>query len=179
MKRRTSAWIVAALMSVLVAASVHAASAWLRYVHPRLGFSLTYPAGWVIGPKVSEIEVMVLGPGPVIAGGVRLNANVTSESLPPGVSVAEYEEANESQLRLLFQDYRRLRTDRTKVGGYVATLRYFTWRRNDGVELYQIQLVTVAGTQGYVVTGTTAASSPNLQAELQLLTSILVGFRPR
>lgn len=116
-----SAWIVAALMTALLAVGpVSAASAWLRYVHPRLGFSLTYPAGWVIGPKVSGIEVMVLGPGPVIAGGVRLNANVTSESLPPGVSVAEYEEANESQLRLLFQDYRRLRTDRTKVGEYVA-----------------------------------------------------------
>jgi len=175
-----STWIVAALITALLAVgSVSTASAWLRYVHPRLGFSLTYPAGWVIGPKVSGIEVMVLGPGPVIAGGVRVNANVTSESLPPGVSVAEYEEANESQLRLLFQDYRRLRTDRTKVGEYVATLRYFTWRRNDGVELYQIQLVTVAGTQGYVVTGTTAASSSNLQAEVQLLTSILVGFRPK
>jgi len=179
MKRRTSAWIVAALMTVLVAASVHAASAWLQYIHPRLGFSLTYPAGWIVGPKTSGIEVMVLSPSPVSPGGVRLNVNVVSENLPPGVTIEQYVEANESQLRLLFHGYKRLRTDRTKVGEYVARLRYFTWTRNDGVELYQLQLVTIAGTNGYVVTGTTAASSPNLQSEVQLLATILAGFRPK
>jgi len=61
----------------------------------------------------------------------------------------------------------------------VARLCYFTWTRNDGVELYQLQLVTIAGTNGYVVTGTTAASSPNLQSEVQLLATILAGFRPK
>jgi hypothetical protein len=174
-----SSWIVAALMTALLAGSVHAASAWVQYVHPRLGFLLTYPADWVIGPKLSGLEVMVLGPSPVSNGGVRLNVNVVSETLPPGVTIKQYEEANESQLHLLFHGYKRLRTDRTKVGGYVAWLRYFTWTRNDGVELYQMQLVTIAGTNGYVVTGTTAASSPNLQSEVQLLATILAGFRPR
>jgi hypothetical protein len=178
MHRRWTFWIITLLL-LLNSGQSSATAEWSRYVHPRLGFSLTYPAGWIVGPRTSGIEVMVLSPSPVSPGGVRLNVNVTSESLPPGVSLAQYEDANESQLKLLFHEYRRLRTDSTKVGEYGARLRYFTWRRNDGLELYQIQLVTIAGTHGYVVTGTTAASSANLQGEVQLLASILVGFRPR
>jgi hypothetical protein len=177
MYKRLTFWIVALLL--LQGGQISNAGAWSRFVHPTLGFSLTYPADWVIGPKASGIEVIVLSSSQASPGGVRLNVNVTSESLPPGVSVAEYEEASESQLKLLFQGYRRLRTDNTKVGKYPARLRYYTWRRNDGVDLYQIQLVTIARTQGYVVTGTTAASSATLETDVQLLASILVSFRPK
>lgn len=175
--RRLTLWAVALLL--LSASQSSATAAWSRYVHPRLGFSFVYPADWVIGPNVSGVEVMVLSPAPATPSGVRLNVNVTSESVPTGGSVQKYEDANELQLRQLFQGYRRLRTDQTTVGQYAARLRHFTWRRNDGLDLYQIQLVTVANTQGYVVTGTTWASSPNLETDIQLLTSILVGFRPR
>jgi hypothetical protein len=177
MYRRLTFLIIALLL--LQSGQSSATAAWSKYVHPALGFSLTYPASWILGPKASGVEVVVLGPSQASPSGVRLNVNVTSESLPPGVSVAQYEDASESQLKLLFQGYRRLRTDSTKVGKYPARLRYYTWRRNDGLDLYQIQLVTIAGTQGYVVTGTTAASSANLETEVQLLASILVSFRPK
>ncbi len=180
MRARATARIAAALLAVLLAAGQSStAAAWLRYVHPKLGFSFSYPSGWVIAPRISGIEAMVVGPEPSGVSGLRLNVNVTTEPLPPGVSVEEFEEASDSQLRLLFQGYRRLRVDRTKLGSDEALLRYFTWKRNDGVELYQMQLVTVASTQGYVVTGTTATSSSRLQDEAQLLVSILASFRPR
>lgn len=179
------AWIFARMIAMLLLAVLlaagqsSAAPAWQKFVHPKLGFSFTYPFGWVIAPPMSGIDVMVIGPEPAGVSSVRVNVNVTSEGLPTGVSVEQFEDANEAQLRLLFQGYRRLRTDRTHVGEHAALLRYFTWRRNDGVELYQLQLVTVAGTQGYVVTGTTATSSMKLQDEAHLLSIILASFRPR
>lgn len=181
MRGRMAARSVAVLLlAVLLAAGPSsAAAAWLKFVHPKLGFSFSYPSGWVIAPPIHGIEVMVIGPEPAGVSGVRLNVNVTSEALPPGVSVDAYETANESQLQLLFHGYKRLRTDRTKAGGHAALLRYFTWKRNDGVELYQMQLVTVSDAQGYVVTGTTATSSAKLADDAQLLASILASFRPR
>ncbi|MDR7509441.1 MAG: hypothetical protein QN207_06490, partial [Armatimonadota bacterium] len=57
-------------------------------------------------------------------------------------------------------------------------VRYYTWIRGDGVELYQMQLAAIAGTRGYVVTGTTAAASRRLAEEARLLVSILLTFRP-
>lgn len=70
-------------------------------------------------------------------------------------------------------------TQRLARGGVGIGIWYYTWKRNDGVELYQIQLMVVAGGRGYVVTGTTGAASRRLQDEAQLLVGILVTFRPR
>src|SRR2546428_6851070 len=65
------------------------------------------------------------------------------------------------------------------ISSYAAVVRYYTWKRNDGVELYQMQLVTVAGRRGYVVTGTTTTASTRLADEANLLVSILLTFRPK
>jgi len=65
------------------------------------------------------------------------------------------------------------------ISSYAAVVRYYTWKRNDGVELYQMQLVTVAGSRGYVVTGTTTTASTRLADEAKLLVSILLTFRPK
>lgn len=173
--------LITIVMAVVVAGAdfATAAPAWQRFIHPTLGFSLSYPKGWDLVPPSESIAAMVVGQPPAGVSGLRLNVNVTTDKLPARVNVEEYEEANEAQIRLLFQGYRRLRTDRLQVGGTPAILRYYTWKRNDGVELYQIQLMVVAGGRGYVVTGTTGAASRRLQDEAQLLVGILVTFRPR
>lgn len=165
---------------LLVAAPALAApQEWVQYTHPQLGFALSYPKNWVTSPGVTGIAFMAVGPNPAGVVDLRLSVNVTMEQLPPKTTIDEYDAQNESGMGLLFQGYRRLRVDRTKVGGVPALLRYYTWKRNDGIELYQMQLVTVVDNRGYVVTGTTASASKRLMDEAKLLVSILLTFRPR
>lgn len=122
---------------------------------------------------------MALGPVAASAQNFRLNVNVTYEELPSGMNVENYEAQNEAGLGVLFTGYRRLRSDRLMIGAYPAVVRYYTWKRGDGVELYQMQLVTLAGNRGYVVTGTTTTASSHLADEAKLLVSILLTFRPK
>ncbi len=178
---RHQRWLqgLAALVSLLVLVPAASAQAWQTYRHPKLGFSLNYPDSWSVTNGPTGVVFMALGPTPSGVQGLRLNVNVTYEEVPTGVSVEEYEAQNETGLGLLFNGYRRLRTDRTMIGAFPAVVRYYTWKRNDGVELYQMQLVTIASTRGYVVTGTTATSSSNLSDDAKLLVSILLTFRPQ
>jgi len=64
------------------------------------------------------------------------------------------------------------------IGGRPAIFRYYTWKRNDGLELYQMQLYLVASARAYVITGTTATRSGQLQREVGLLQQIIQTFRP-
>src|SRR5207245_11362520 len=120
-----------------------------------------------------------LGPSSQRGQSFWLTGKVTPEELPSGSNVEDCEAPNESGLGLLFTGYRRLRTDRLLIGSYPAVVRYYTWKRGDGVELYQLQLVTLAGSRGYVVTGTTTTASTRLANEAKLLVSILLTFRPK
>lgn len=76
-------------------------------------------------------------------------------------------------------NYQRLRSDRTTVGGRPAILRYFTWKRNDGLLIYQMQLFTYAGRRAYVVTATTRATSPTIAQEAGILQRIVASSRVR
>lgn len=168
--------VMATVLGVIAPAS---AQGWQTFRHPKLGFSLNFPDNWSITNGPTGVVFMALGPSPAGVQGLRLNVNVTYEEIPLGMGVEEYDTQNESGLGLLFNGYRRLRTDKTMIGSYPAVVRYYTWKRNDGMELYQLQLVTIAGTRGYVVTGTTATSSTRLPDETKLLVSILLTFRPQ
>ncbi|HTE03614.1 MAG TPA: DcrB-related protein [bacterium] len=179
---RRRAGSLAILLSTLLLAlpgTAQATAGWQTYTHPQLGFSLSYPDEWVATNGPSGVVFMVLGPAAAGAQNFRLNVNVTSEELPSGINVEDYEAQNESGLGLLFTGYRRLRSDRLLIGSYPAVVRYYTWKRGDGVELYQLQLVTLAGSRGYVVTGTTTTASTRLADEAKLLVSILLTFRPK
>jgi len=171
------------LLSVAVLAAfggtAAAAPGWLTFTHPELGFSLSYPDSWMVTNAPSGVVFMAIGPNPAGVRSLRMNVNVGYEDVPAGTTLDAYEAQNEAGQGLLFTGYQRLRTDRTTVGGAPAVLRYFTWKRNDGVELYQMQLVTIVGPRGYVVTGTTATASTRLADEAKLLASIVLTFRPR
>ena len=156
-----------------------ATEGWQTFTHPQLGFALSYPDGWTQAKGPTGVAFMAVGPAPAGGPGFRMNVNVTYEEIPSGMNVEDYEAQNESSLGLLFTGYHRLRSDRTMIGSFPAVVRYYTWKRGDGVELYQMQLVTIAGSHGYVVTGTTTTSSSRLADEAKLLISILLTFRPR
>lgn len=177
-RHTTEKTIVAALIVALGGSLASAQLGWQTFTHPKLGFSLSYPGGWDTTDGPTGVVFMAIGP---FAAGqnFRMNVNVTYEELPTKMTLAEYEAQNESGLGLLFSGYERLRVDPIMLGTNQATLRYYTWKRGDGVKLYQIQLVTVTGSHGYVVTGTTTASSTRLLDDAKLLTSILVTFRPQ
>jgi hypothetical protein len=173
--------IATAVVAVLLgtAAAPAAVPGWATFAHPQLGFSLSYPRDWTETKGITGVAFMVVGPASVGGAAPRLNVNVTSDELPARMTAEQYDAQAESGLGMLFHGYRRLRRDVTMLGAFPAIIRYYTWKRNDGVELYQMQLVTVVGTRGYVVTGTTSTSSARLADETSLLASILMTFQPQ
>src|SRR5438132_1395933 len=131
---RQRAGSLAIFLSVLLLAlpgTAQATAGWQTYTHPQLGFSLSYPDGWAETNGPSGVAFMALGPAAAGGQSFRLNVNVTSEELPSGMNVEDYEAQNESGLGLLFTGYRRLRTDRLLIGSYPAVVRYYTWKRGD------------------------------------------------
>src|SRR5574337_533515 len=172
---------LAAVLGVLLlvaATRALAATEWQTFTHPDLGFMLSYPGGWSVTKNPTGIVFMAIGPSSAGVPARKMNVNVTLEEVRANTSVDQYDAQNESELGMHFHGYQRLRTDKTAIGVFPALIRYYTWTNGDGTELYQMQLITIAGTHAYVVTGTTAKGSTKLADELQLLVSILLTFRP-
>ena len=152
--------VIAAAAVVLTLSGAAAGQAsWSTFTHPAFGFSLTYPDGWEVSSEDGPIAFMVIGPQPAGVENLRLNVNVTTDRVPTDMTVDRFEAASESRMGLLFNGYTRLRTDRTTVAGRAAILRYYTWKRNDGLD-------------------TTATQSGQLQRDAQLLLRIIQTFRP-
>jgi hypothetical protein len=175
MKRGAAILVLGVL--ALAAGDAPGAEAWKRFVHPSLGFSLSYPPDWAARSEQGIVGVALVGPEIPGAHGLRINVNVVSEMLPREGNLELIESIAERQVSLILSGYRRLRSDRTTLGGRPAILRYFTWRRNDGVEIYQMQLFTYAGRRAYVVTGTTLATSPTIEQDAGLLQRVVTTFR--
>jgi len=170
--------IAALVLALLLDPAAAGQTAWREFKHPAFGFSLSYPEVWEAASEDGPIAFMVVGPAPAGVDGIRLSVNVTTERVPADLTVDRFESLSESRMGLLFQSYNRLRTDRLSLGGHRAILRYYTWKRNDGLEVYQMQLHVVAAGRAYVVTGTTAARSAQLKNEADLLLRIVSTFRP-
>jgi hypothetical protein len=177
MTRRVAILMVLGVLSLR--AHTSAAEAWTRFTHPSLGFSLSYPAEWDARAQQGIVGVALIGPEIAGTHGLHINVNVVSEALGQEGNLDLIESIAERQVSLILSDYKRLRSDRTTLGGRPAILRYFTWRRNDGLEIYQMQLFTYAGRRAYVVTGTTLATSPTIAQDAGLLQRIVTTFRIR
>ncbi|MGH2398854.1 MAG: DcrB-related protein [bacterium] len=179
MPRRIWQALVAAAVVLTLAGAAAAQATWETFTHPQHGFSLKYPSDWEADGGKDPLVFLAVGPLASGMSSFRINVNVVMESVPADITVERYEASSESQMGLLFQGYRRLRTDRTTVGNVPALLRYYTWRRNDGLELYQMQLNVVSRGRAYIVTGTTSTQSSQLEREAELLVRILQTFRTR
>jgi predicted Zn-dependent protease len=172
-------FLISAVLIVLLSGRARAQERWQTFIHPQLGFSLSYPEGWTVPRNPTGIVFMAIGPEPAGVQGQRMNINVTYEEVRVGTTVDQFDAQNEAEQGMLDKGYRRLRTDKTLIDTSPAVIRYYIWKRDDGVERYQMQLVTIAGTQAYTVTGTTSTASARLADETKLLVSILLTFRPR
>lgn len=177
MKRSAAVLTMCGLLAI-AAAGARGAEAWKRFVHPTQGFALSYPAGWELMSRQGTLGVVVVGPEIAGTDGMRVSVSVASENLPREISLDQYESITESKIALIFNGYQRLRTDRTQVAGRAAVLRYFTWKRNDGLGIYQMQLYTLVGRRAYVVTATTTTTSPTLAQDAALLRRIMLTFAP-
>lgn len=176
---RRVAFVAVLAIAVASGAVLAAVPAWLKFTHPELGFSVSYPGDWMLAGGVAGVDFVALGPEVAGVRGMRLNVNVTHDPVPAGTSVDVYHTRSEEVLKSTFSGYRPVQAARVNVGTFPAVLRQYTWKRNDGVELYQLQLLTIDRARGYVVTGTTLAVSSHLKGEAKALANIMLTFRPR
>jgi hypothetical protein len=155
-----------------------AATPWVMYTAPRLGFSIGFPTSWA--PTVARGFVFaVIGPAAADLPTIRLNVTVAVAELPSGTTPDVFDTQTEEmmQANVKVNEYRVLQIERVTVGTLPAMFRVYTWKRKEGLGLHVQQLVVVRGTRGYVVTGTTGAASSQLDDEVSLLKSILMTFQ--
>lgn len=173
---------VVAILAIAIACGTALAApapAWLKFTHPELGFSVSYPEDWILAGGVAGVDFVALGPQVAGVQGMRLNINITHDAVPAGTSVDVYHVKSEEVLKSTFSAYHLVQAARLTIGTFPAVLRQYTWKRGDGVELYQLQLLTIETARGYVITGTTLAGSSHLKGETKALSTIMLTFRPR
>src|SRR5574337_515721 len=172
--------IVTLIVALLLAPAIMttAAPPWVTYTHPQLGFSLSYPENWE-ATDPSPFDFRMRSPSAGVPG-TYLNVIVAHDNVPYGTSLETYftitgqGQAASPQV----SEYLVLRTDRVMLGLFPALLRHITYSGN-GTGFRTQQLVIVDGTRGLRVQGTTRTASTTLEEDVNLLTAILMTFRPR
>src|SRR5436309_15689713 len=81
--------VVVAIFAVVIASStvLAASPAGLKFTHPHLGFSVSYPEDWMLAGGVAGVDFVLLGPQVAGVQGMRLNVNMTHDRVPAGTSV--------------------------------------------------------------------------------------------
>ena len=82
-KRRLLLSLLIVMVSALCPVVLHAGD---RYANAEKGFSLEFPAGWVIQEHFMGTQVAAYSTDPA----ARLTANVIAEDLPEGITLDEY-----------------------------------------------------------------------------------------
>src|SRR2546427_10122386 len=82
--------VVVAIFAVVIASStvLAASPAWLKFTHPELGFSVSYPEDWMLAGGVAGVDFVALGPQVAGVQGMRVNVNITHDAVPAGGSLA-------------------------------------------------------------------------------------------
>ncbi len=142
---------------------------------PKGRFAIDFPTGWEV--RTSEDgSPAVIGTGPGSTS--RPNVNVVLDILPSPMSSEEFGRQSASALQAIFQDYTVVREGSMRLAGLPAYYRYYTWRTNSGVSLYQVQVYMAVAKRGFVVTGTTRNDADHLRTELPVIIQIINSFRP-
>src|SRR5436309_15120002 len=83
--------VVAILAIVITSGTALAASpAWLKFTHPELGFSVSYPEDCMLAGGVAGVDFVALGPQVAGVQGMRFNVNITHDPVPAGTRVHRY-----------------------------------------------------------------------------------------
>jgi hypothetical protein len=110
------------------------------YKDPQARFSFTIPSNWV---QVQAAGAEVAFQSPAAQGAVPATVNVVVEKLPSAsVSLDEYDQAGETNLKQQFSDYKPIRLDKVSVDGRPAYKRLYTATiANRLLELQQVYLI--------------------------------------
>jgi predicted Zn-dependent protease len=156
----------------------HAQNDWQRFTHPTMGFSMSYPPGWVAETANNpNLPLIIVGPRAASMSSMRMGAVVISLPIAPKTTVEDMLGNADKPLREQVGDVRILRVDRTKLNGIPAAMAYATSYTPQGRAIYVMVLLMAAGSRGYAVTGFTALDSTELPAETRQLQAILASFR--
>jgi len=141
-------------------------------------FTISVPSAWRVQKDVQGL-VAVLAAAPAQSGDrVPANVNVVLEALSAPLTAADYAAKEEAVPKTAFHNYAVVQQGDTVVGGRRGYYRYYTWDRNDGVGLYQVQMYLTVSRTGFVVTGTTVNTPARIRRDVPLLVQIINTFRP-
>ena len=171
--------ITLAVILALSAVPVRAQTTWERFTHPTVGFSLSYPTGWVPTPMSHpSLHLILVGPSAAGAPDIPMGVMVMSVRAPSNLTAGQLLGTADEPLRDQVGDYHLLRVDRTKLNGIPAELAYAT-AHTKGKAIYVMVLLIVVNHRVYSVAGLTALDSTQLAEETRQLQAILVTFRAR
>lgn len=171
--------ICAVWPSALQAAPTDAALRWTHFKHPRLGFRMSYPTGWETLTGDSAAAWIGLGPPAQSPQRFRLNVIVVSVRTRAGATIEEAQQQLERATTRSGETTRLLRTDQADLGEHPALLTYVTRRTAQGLDLYQMILITIHYRRGYAIVGSTVSTSTAIVPETRLLQRVLLTFRPQ
>src|SRR2546427_4919704 len=99
--------VVVAIFAVVITSgtALAASPAWLKFTHPELGFSVSYPEDWMLAGGVAGVDFVALGPQVAGVQGMRLNVNITHDAVPAGAAVPVYHTKNKGALKSTFSAY--------------------------------------------------------------------------
>ena len=136
-----------ALAALLLAGSVHAAT----FTDTKNGFTVTAPAGWEQVPYAGTAVVYM---SPRRVAGFGPNINVIVQTVPAGLTQAQFHAGSLAQIRKYVTGGKVIQTRAVTLGGRPANEVVYTGRQGE-FSLYFIAVYTVKGTRAYIVTGTT------------------------
>lgn len=165
-------------LATALAAQVRAQSPSMRSVSDAGGrFTIDLPVGWQVKTMEGEKPALIaVAPGEV--GEVRPNVNVVIDALPSPISSEEFARLSEPMLRTIFHEFTIVQQGPMQIGDHPAYYRYYTWRTNTDVVLYQVQVYLAVGTRGFVITGTTQNDPERIRADIPVISRIIATFRP-
>lgn len=161
------------ILSVVTLCAPVQGAEWATFSHPDPAFTIRYPADWMRMSADKKALLVLVGPG---SGGM----GVIVAGAPQGSKKESVDDLLVDLPRIIparFADYHALRTDRTTMAGRRAIIHYFTGIRNSR-RMYAMLAAVTTDTHGFMIFAMTAADSPRLREEINLLQKIIQGFRP-
>ena len=144
------------------------------YRDSQMRFSFSVPSSW-IQIQAAGSEVAFQSPAP--SGTIPATINVVLEKLPSNtVTLEEYDQAGEANLRQTFSDYRLISSTKVTFAGRPAYMRVYT-ATIAGRVLQLQQVYTVDGDVAYLMTGGSPVESFGQNASTfdQIIATFVIG----
>jgi hypothetical protein len=140
---------------------------------------MSYPTDWETLTGDRTAAWIALGPPTQSPQRFRMNVVVVSARTKSGATIEEAHGQLERALARPGETTSVLRTDEADLGGHPALLTYATRRTAQGLDLYQMILITIHYRRGYAIVGSTVSTSTRIAEETRLLQRVLLTFRPQ